>query len=231
MYIDSKYRRYYLTSISCLLSLLVCVVSDHMDMHHVWTKWDYHVFCLLVDDVNTASLSPWTPFTTNLMYLRNYGFYTKFAYAIVVIGILIDLSNVWVAMNLALELIHPKLAQSPEGKRSSSNSDSNNLGENIICIRNTDATQLVIGLTTQLPDTDTYKPLVKNMLGKLLRLCANGIAGLSLARLASSALYSSITSQNNSAHMLEDRLHFLYSWSLLLLRHIGMTYNNCVCLL
>mmetsp|Transcript_3637 Transcript_3637/g.8014 ORF Transcript_3637/g.8014 Transcript_3637/m.8014 type:complete len:3054 (+) Transcript_3637:3-9164(+) len=189
----------------------------------------------LTDDIaDMESSSPvHPPSTTNLLYLRNYGFYIEFANAIAGVGILSDIKNARRVMNLALELIHPKLALTSEGKRSST-ADKNNPGENIVSIRNADATRLVLGLTTQLPDSDLHKSLAKNAFDELLRLCANDMAGSSLARLASSGLCSSLTSQNEFAHMLEDRSHFLYSRFVLLLRRIAafsMTYNDFVSLL
>ncbi|KAL7542224.1 hypothetical protein ACHAXR_011601, partial [Thalassiosira sp. AJA248-18] len=187
----------------------------------------------LGDDHATTTAPVLLPSTTNLLYLRNYGFYIEFANAIAGVGILSEIKNSRRVMNLALELIHPKLALSPEGKRSNA-TDSKNSGENILSIRNADATRLVLGLTTQLPDTDAHKSLAKNAFDELLRLCANDMAGSSLARLASSGLCSSLTSHSEFAHMLEDRSHFLYSRFVLLLRRIAafsMTFNDFVSLL
>jgi hypothetical protein len=192
----------------------------------------------LTDDTNASMQSSVPPSTTNLLYLRNYRFYIEFANAIAGVGILSDITNARIVMNMALELIHPKLALASEGganKRvTSSNPDSNHPGENIIMIRNADATRLVLGLTTQLPDTDAHKSLAKNSFDELLRLCANDMAGSSLARLASSGLCTSLTSHKEFAFMLDDRSHFLYSRFVLLLRRIAafsMTYDDFVSLL
>jgi len=194
-------------------------------------------FDLLIDDADIPSSSPCPPSITNLLYLRNYGFYIEFANAISGTGILSNITYARKVMNLALELIHPKLALSSEGgggsKRSSSSSDKNSR-ENIVSIRNADATRLVLGLTTQLPGRDASKVLAKNAFDELLRLCSNDMAGSSLARLASSGLCTSLTSQHEFASMLEDRSHFLYSRFVLLLRRIAafsMTYNDFVSLL
>jgi hypothetical protein len=191
----------------------------------------------LNDETNTSMHSSPPPSTTNLLYLRNYRFYIEFAKSIAGIGILADITIARTVMNLALELIHPKLTLASENGASkritSSNSDPNHPGENII-MRNADATRLVLGLTTQLPDTDAHKSLAKNALDELLRLCANDMAGSSLARLASSGLCTSLTSQKEFAFMLDDRSHFLYSRFVLLLRRIAafsMTYNDFVSLL
>jgi flagellar basal body rod protein FlgC len=178
------------------------------------------------------------PSTTNLHYLRKYGFYIGFANAIAGTGILKDVSIARNVVYLALELVHPKLTLSAEGggggRRTSSNVDAKNSNDDMVSIRNADATRLVLGLSTRLPDTEDHKSLAKCAFDELLRLCANDMAGSSLTRLASSGLCTSLTSRQEFASMLEDRSHFLYSRFVLLLRRIAafsMTYIDFVSLL
>jgi len=173
------------------------------------------------------------PYAANLLYLRSNGFYVEFASAIAAMGIFSDISHARSVMNLALELIHPRLVLT-DGKRSNADKGA---GDNVP-IRNADATRLVLGIAIRLPTTDDahdqHKALAKNAFDELLRLCANDMAGSSLSRLASSGLCGSLTSQTEFAHMLEDRSHFLYSRFVLLLRRIAafsMTYNDFVSLL
>ncbi|KAL7447041.1 hypothetical protein ACHAXM_011573 [Skeletonema potamos] len=183
----------------------------------------------LDDSISSMALSH----AANLLYLRNNGFYVEFANAIASMGIFSDVFHARTVMNLALELIHPRLVLT-EGKRSNADKSA---GDNV-SIRNADATRLVLGIAIRLPTTDDahdhHKSLAKNAFDELLRLCANDMAGSSLARLASSGLCSSLTSQTEFAQMLEDRSHFLYSRFVLLLRRIAafsMTYNDFVSLL
>lgn len=185
------------------------------------------VIDVLTDDSESASK---LSYTMNLKYLRMNGFYIEFATAVSETGIVYDISNAKTVMNLALELIHPRLMLN-DGRRPTSETKS--LSDNI-SIQNADATRLVLGLSTLLRDTEPHKTLAKNAFDELLRLCANDMAGSSLARLASSGLCSSLTSQNEFAFMLDDRTHFLYSRFVLLLRRIAafrMTYNDFVSLL
>ncbi|KAL9189629.1 hypothetical protein ACHAXT_009304 [Thalassiosira profunda] len=185
----------------------------------------------------TSASTPVPPSTTNLLYLRNYGFYMEFGNAISDVGVLSDIENARTVMNLALELIHPKLVLSPDGRRTSSqsaSSDSKTKGEDMISIRNADAARLVLGLATCLSHEDPHRSLAKNAFDELLRLCANDMAGSSLARLSNSGLCTSLTTKGEFAHMLDDRSHFLYSRFVLLLRRIAafsMTYNDFVSLL
>eukprot|EP00804_Cyclotella_cryptica_P023828 CCRYP_019474-RC/>CCRYP_019474-RC protein AED:0.00 eAED:0.00 QI:520/1/1/1/1/1/2/4116/2642 len=182
---------------------------------------------VLADDSESALTFP---HTLNLKHLRINGFYIEFAAAIAETGIISEISNAKIVMNLALELIHPRLMLN-DGKRP--NSESRSLADNI-AIHNADATRLVLGLSTRFPETEPHKTLAKNAFDELLRLCANDMAGSSLARLASSGLCSSLTSHNEFAFMLDDRTHFLYSRFVLLLRRIAafrMTYNDFVSLL
>ncbi|KAL7555059.1 hypothetical protein ACHAWF_018688 [Thalassiosira exigua] len=220
----------------------------------------------LLEEYENGSLvsTALSPPASNLLYLRNYGFYVEFARAIAGTGILADITNARQAMNLALELIHPRLALAPDGKRSSINSSRDSSADakgdlHSISIRNADAARLVLGLTTLLPAGPDGKcslarrssngkcpsapdeclkcpfgALAKSAFDELLRLCANDMAGSSLARLASSGLCRSLTSRAEFAGMLEDRTHFLYSRFVLLLRRIaafGMTYGDFVGLL
>ena len=184
----------------------------------------------LPDDSFSSSTSP---HAANLLYLRSNGFYVEFANAIEAVGIFSDIAHARSVMNLALDLIHPRLVLT-EGKRSNADKSS---GDNV-SIRNADATRLVLGIAINLPTTDDahdqHKALAKNAFDELLRLCANDMAGSSLSRLASSGLCGSLTSQTEFAHMLENRSHFLYSRFVLLLRRIAafsMTYNDFVSLL
>ena len=64
----------------------------------------------LTDETNVSVQSSLPPSTINLLYLRNYRFYIEFANAIAGVGILLDIANARSVMNLALDLIHPKLA-------------------------------------------------------------------------------------------------------------------------
>ncbi|EJK46714.1 hypothetical protein THAOC_34604, partial [Thalassiosira oceanica] len=172
-----------------------------------------------------------SPSTTNVTYLRDHGFYIEFASAIAATGVLDDVARARAVMNLALELIHPRLVLSPGGKRS--NADKSPDARDIV-LRNADAVRLVLGLTTRLPATDGHRSLAKNAFDELLRLCANDMAGSSLARLASSGLCTCLTSPAGFASMLEDRSHFLYSRFVLLLRRIAafsMSHNDFVSLL
>ena len=174
--------------------------------------------------------TPKFSYTMNLKYLRINGFYVEFATAISETGIMHDISNAKIVMNLALELIHPRLMLN-DGRRPASESKS--LSDSI-SIHNADATRLVLGLSIRLRDSDPHRTLAKNALDELLRLCANDMAGSSLARLASSGLCSSLTSPNEFSSMLDDRTHFLYSRFVLLLRRIAafrMTYNDFISLL
>lgn len=187
----------------------------------------------LTDETNVAVQSTLPPSTINLLYLRNYRFYIEFANAIAGVGILLDISSARSVMNLALDLIHPKLALTSEGG-ATKRLDQNISHENILMIRNADAARLVLGLTLQLPDSDEHKSLAKNTFDELLRLCASDMAGSSLARFAASGLCTSLTSKQEFAFMLEDRSHFLYSRFVLLLRRVAaysMTYNDFVSLL
>ena len=189
---------------------------------------------LSIDIVSDDSLSSTAlPYAANLLYLRNNGFYVEFANAIASMGIFSDICQARSVMNLALELIHPRLALT-EGKRSNADKSA----DDNVSIRNADATRLVLGIAIRLPISDDahdqHKLLAKNAFDELLRLCANDMAGSSLARLASSGLCGSLTNQTEFAHMLEDRSHFLYSRFVLLLRRIAafsMTYNDFVSLL
>ncbi|KAL7513979.1 hypothetical protein ACHAXN_011851 [Cyclotella atomus] len=182
---------------------------------------------VLIDDSESASKQS---YTVNLKYLRMNGFYIELATVISETGIIYDISNARAVMNLALELIHPRLMLN-DGRRPASEAKA--LTDNI-SIHNADASRLVLGLSIRLRDTESHKTLAKNAFDELLRLCANDMAGSSLARLASSGLCSSLTSQNEFAFMLDDRTHFLYSRFVLLLRRIAafrMTYNDFVSLL
>ncbi len=189
---------------------------------------------IITVDVDLSMASSELPSTTNLFYLRKNGFYVEFANAIAGTGILKDITNARRVVNLSLELVHPKLVLSADGRRVSSSVDAKISSDDTISIRNADATRLVLGLATRLPDTDEHKTLAKNAFDELLRLCANDMAGSALTRLASSGLCTSLTSRKEFATMLEDRSHFLYSRFVLLLRRIAafsMTYNDFVSLL
>ena len=180
---------------------------------------------------DTVACGTPSPSTANVSYLRDHGFYTEFAGAIAGTGILDDVPRARAVMNLALELIHPRLVLSPGGKRT--NADKSPDARDIV-LRNADAVRLVLGLATRLPSTDGHRGLAKNAFDELLRLCANDMAGSSLARLASSGLCTSLTSPSGFAPMLEDRSHFLYSRFVLLLRRIAafsMSHNDFVSLL
>lgn len=187
----------------------------------------------LTDETNVSVQSTLPPSTINLLYLRNYRFYIEFANAIAGVGILLDIVNARSVMNLALDLIHPKLALASEGG-ATKRLDQNMSHENILIVRNADAARLVLGLMVQLSDSDEHKSLAKNTFDELLRLCASDMAGSSLARFAASGLCASLTSKQEFAFMLEDRSHFLYSRFVLLLRRVAaysMTYNDFVSLL
>jgi hypothetical protein len=211
-------------------ALLATATGNKGDMNSSTPSLSFDV---LSDD---SPFSTALPSDANLLYLRNNGFYVEFSNAIASMGILSEISSARSVMNLALELIHPRLALT-EGKRSNSDSKAA-AGDNLVSIINADATRLVLGIAIRLPTSDDqhdqFKSLAKNAFDELLRLCANDMAGCSLARLASSGLCTSLTSQSEFAHMLEDRSHFLYSRFVLLLRRIAafsMTYNDFVSLL
>jgi len=177
----------------------------------------------------TVMSSTAAPSTANLMYLRNYGFYIEFANAMSEAGVLLDLLNARAVINMALEIIHPKLVLI-DGKRSNSESKA----QDNINVHNADAVRLVLGIVIRLPESQSNVSLAKNAFDEILRLCANDMAGSSLTRLASSGLCSSLTNPNEFSQMLEDRSHFLYSRFVLLLRRIAafsMTYNDFVSLL
>jgi hypothetical protein len=55
----------------------------------------------LTDDTNASMQSSVPPSTTNLLYLRNYRFYIEFANAIAGVGILSDITNARIEMNMA----------------------------------------------------------------------------------------------------------------------------------
>ena len=208
-------------------SLLAAATSPKLKDQKTDESTSIRVVDVFADDSESA---PTLSYAVNLKYLQTNGFYNEFASAIAETGIIHDISKAKTVVNLALELIHPRLMLN-NGMRPTSESKS--LTDNI-SIQNADAARLVLGLSIRLRDTESHKTLAKNAFDELLRLCANDMAGSSLARIASSGLCSSLTSQHEFASMLDDRTHFLYSRFVLLLRRIAafkMTYNDFVSLL
>lgn len=165
----------------------------------------------------------------NRHYLDQRGFYIDFSRSIAGTGILHSADSAMSILNLSLAFMDPSLKFEEDDRTKEFNQ-----ATEVICLRNADASRLLIGIARHLPSTETGKAFARRALDELLHLCGPEKRGTTLAQIASGGLCRSITDRKEFAAMFEDKQHDLYSRLVSLLRRLAafsMSYVDFVAML